>query len=47
MTRMEKWKAKREEIEAENDGAIYTNIHEYYYIITHQKEIKEELGCKH
>lgn len=47
MTRTEKNKALREQIELQNISAIFTNFEEYYYITTHQKEIKKELGCKH
>lgn len=47
MTRMEKHDNYRIEIEIANIQGMLNNFDEWYYIRTHQKEIKEEMGCKH
>lgn len=47
MTRMEKYAQKRAKIEKENKQYMITNFYDYMMLICSQRQIKQEMGCKH
>lgn len=47
MTRMEKYKDLHEAIAFENIDCMLNDFETWVYIRNHQKEIKQEMGCKH
>ena len=47
MKRMKKYENLHIDIALENINCMIKDFDTWYYIKTHQKEIKQEKGCKH